>query len=265
MSVGFLISMDCPWIMEHPIGRPGIPSPQNSQVKIAACRVPPTDPRWPKVLSLSVHEFRTPMTVVAGYIRMLLKDRAGPLSDQQRKLLEEAEKSCGAADGAAGRGQRPVQPRRGHGAVQQAGQADLNAVAAGGRRTAAAAAGSRGPDQRSTSTMARRPVEADPVRLTQAFASIIAALRRELIGEEPLIVRGRPAGAGYEILIGDADDDRRARRGRPADRGVFDEWRGGVGLSPRGRAAHHRTRTARRIFAAPDGRKAGARILLRSA
>src|SRR5687768_1524978 len=57
--------------------------------------VAPTDPRWPKVLSLSVHELRTPMTVVAGYIRMLLKERAGPLSDQQRKLLEEAEKSCG--------------------------------------------------------------------------------------------------------------------------------------------------------------------------
>src|SRR5881392_1397071 len=52
------------------------------------------DPRWPKLLSLSVHEFRTPMTVVAGYIRMLLKDRAGPLSDPQRRLLEEAEKSC---------------------------------------------------------------------------------------------------------------------------------------------------------------------------
>src|SRR5215212_5767902 len=54
----------------------------------------PADPRWVKILSLSVPEFRTPMTVVAGYIRMLLKDRAGPLSDQQRRLLEEAEKSC---------------------------------------------------------------------------------------------------------------------------------------------------------------------------
>src|SRR5436309_11109471 len=52
------------------------------------------DPRWPKLLSLSVHELRTPMTVVAGYIRMLLKDRAGAISDQQRRLLEEAEKSC---------------------------------------------------------------------------------------------------------------------------------------------------------------------------
>src|ERR671913_107650 len=52
------------------------------------------DPKWHRLLSLSVHEFRTPMTVVAGYIRMLLKDRAGPVSDQQRRLLEEAEKSC---------------------------------------------------------------------------------------------------------------------------------------------------------------------------
>ncbi|HEY3886625.1 MAG TPA: histidine kinase dimerization/phospho-acceptor domain-containing protein, partial [Vicinamibacterales bacterium] len=55
----------------------------------------PPDPRWPNLLSLSVHELRTPMTVVSGYIRMLLKDRAGPLSEPQRKLLQEAEKSCG--------------------------------------------------------------------------------------------------------------------------------------------------------------------------
>src|SRR4029453_10009487 len=53
------------------------------------------DPKWHRLLSLSVHEFRTPITVVAGYIRMLLKDRAGALNDQQRRLLEEAEKSCG--------------------------------------------------------------------------------------------------------------------------------------------------------------------------
>ena len=52
------------------------------------------EPKWSRILSLSVHEFRTPMTVVAGYIRMLLKERAGALNDQQRRLLEEAEKSC---------------------------------------------------------------------------------------------------------------------------------------------------------------------------
>src|SRR5688500_20234359 len=53
------------------------------------------EPRWPRLLGLAVHEFRTPITVVAGYIRMLLKERAGAITDQQRKLLEETEKSCG--------------------------------------------------------------------------------------------------------------------------------------------------------------------------
>jgi len=47
----------------------------------------------PRLLSLAVHEFRTPVTVVAGYLRMLLKMQAG-IGDQPRKLLEEAEKSC---------------------------------------------------------------------------------------------------------------------------------------------------------------------------
>src|SRR6187551_724785 len=57
------------------------------------------DPRWPKLLSLAVHEFRTPITVVAGYLRMVLRERAGTITDQQRKLLEEAEKSCGRLSG----------------------------------------------------------------------------------------------------------------------------------------------------------------------
>src|SRR5215471_21254814 len=56
---------------------------------------PAVDPRWAKLLSLTVHEFRTPMTVVSGYIRMLLQEYAGPLTDRQRKMLEEAEKSYG--------------------------------------------------------------------------------------------------------------------------------------------------------------------------
>ncbi|HEX2344162.1 MAG TPA: histidine kinase dimerization/phospho-acceptor domain-containing protein, partial [Vicinamibacterales bacterium] len=55
----------------------------------------PSDKAWPRLLSLAVHELRTPATVVAGYLRMLMKDRVGPLSDDQRRLVEEAEKSCG--------------------------------------------------------------------------------------------------------------------------------------------------------------------------
>ena len=224
--------------------------------------VPPTDPRWPKVLSLSVHEFRTPMTVVAGYIRMLLKDRAGALTDQQRKLLEEAEKSCARLSALV------------------AEVSELSNLEAGtmpfNKATADVSAALREavnglpplPDRDVPVTLdldGNAPaLTADPARLTQAFASVIAALRRELVGDDPLVVRGRPAGTDYEILIGDPPTIAALDAEPAGERGVFDEWRGGVGLSlavaRRILNAHGAT-----IFSAPDGRKAGARIQLRSA
>src|SRR5882672_1581402 len=46
-----------------------------------------------KVLSLAVHELRTPMSVFNGYVRMILKDPAGTLDDKYRSWLQEAEKA----------------------------------------------------------------------------------------------------------------------------------------------------------------------------
>ena len=224
--------------------------------------VTPTDPRWPKVLSLSVHEFRTPMTVVAGYIRMLLKDRAGALNDQQRKLLEEAEKSCARLSALLSEVSELSNLEAGTAPFNKA-PTDIPAAI----REAVNALPPM-PDREVPVTLdldgAVPPITADPVRLTQAFTSIVAALRRELIGDDPLIVRGRPDGADYEVLIGDSETIAALDAEPASDRGVFDEWRGGVGLS---------LTVARRIlnahgasiFAAPDGRKAGARIMLRSA
>ena len=47
-----------------------------------------------ELLALAVHEFRTPVTVVAGYLRMLAREQVGPLSERQLKLVQEAERSC---------------------------------------------------------------------------------------------------------------------------------------------------------------------------
>src|SRR5712692_201561 len=47
-----------------------------------------------QLLSLAVHEFRTPASVVGGYLRMLQRDSDFPLSERQRKMVDEAEKSC---------------------------------------------------------------------------------------------------------------------------------------------------------------------------
>jgi len=226
----------------------------------------PTDPRWPKILSLSVHEFRTPMTVVAGYISMLLKDRAGALNEQQRRLLEEAQKSCVRLSALIAEVSEL--------STLEAGTATFNKQAtdlAEALRTAVAelpplpdreiGVDLKLPDQPS-------PVTGDPVKLAQAFGAVIAALRRELVTSNRLLVSVRKTsngipGPGYEVLLGDAAAVQ-ALEAEPADsRATFDEWRGGVGLS---------LINARRIFnahggsiyAPPEGGKASARILLPS-
>jgi signal transduction histidine kinase len=49
---------------------------------------------YPPLLSLAVHELRTPASVIGGYLRMLQRDIDAPLTDRQQKMIDEAEKSC---------------------------------------------------------------------------------------------------------------------------------------------------------------------------
>jgi signal transduction histidine kinase len=54
----------------------------------------PFNDSYPQLLSLAVHELRTPASVVGGYLRMLQRDADSSLNERQRKMIEEAEKSC---------------------------------------------------------------------------------------------------------------------------------------------------------------------------
>lgn len=54
----------------------------------------PAAPDYPKLLSLAVHEMRTPASVIAGYLRMILNDPSAPLDERHRRMLVEAEKGC---------------------------------------------------------------------------------------------------------------------------------------------------------------------------
>jgi signal transduction histidine kinase len=54
----------------------------------------PPNQSFARLLSLAVHELRTPASVVGGYLRMLQRDTESPLTERQRKMVEEAEKSC---------------------------------------------------------------------------------------------------------------------------------------------------------------------------
>jgi signal transduction histidine kinase len=222
----------------------------------------PHDPRWPKLLSLTVHEFRTPMTVVAGYIRMLLKDRAGALTDQQRRLLEEAEKSCGRLSGLVSEVSE-LSNLEGGTLTFNRQSTDLRSAL----RQAAAQLPPL-PDREIAIDLVLGDgaalVDGDPVRLAQAFAAIFGALRREMVTSDRLIVRecdtaladGAPA---TELRVGDGETHA-AFEADPA-RPIFDEWRGGVGLSL---AIARRIIEAHggRLWGAPGGLKTGARVIL---
>ncbi len=194
---------------------------------------PPVDPRWPRLLSLAVHEFRTPMTVVAGYIRMLLKDRAGPLSDAQRKLLEEAEKSTGRLSA--------LLAEMSDLSALEGGTATINRmpIDVRGVLTEAISALPILPDRQIDIdlTVESDPVmvSGDPVRLRTAFGAVIAALRRELVTTTRLLVnesaRDVEGTRSAWIVVADPDHLEALVAAHPGSLTTFDEWRGGCGLS----------------------------------
>ncbi len=221
----------------------------------------PIDPRWPKVLSLAVHEFRTPMTVISGYIRMLLKERGGAITDQQRRLLEEAEKSCGRLSALVSEMSELSNLEAGSLTFNRQ-QTDLRAAV-----RAAATQLPPMPDRDIAIDLElpadAAPITGDPVRLAQAFSAILTALRREIVSAPNLTVReiASTSGPGFEFLIG--DEDALAAFANDPDRTVFDEWRGGVGLSL---AVARRVLDAHggQLWGAPGSSKTGARIFLPS-
>jgi signal transduction histidine kinase len=205
------------------------------------------DPKWPRLLSLAVHEFRTPMTVVSGYIRMLLKDRAGPLSDQQRKLLEEAEKSCARLSALLAE-MSELSNLEGGTAPFNRSRIDVRALLAD-----TIAALPEVPDREIRVELSTgkgtASLDGDPVRLKTAFTSILNALRRELVTSTELRVceqvRRTDTQTASWIAVAAPDRVAALHASTPDSLTAFDEWRGGCGLS---------LAIARRVIEAHGGR-----------
>ncbi len=141
---------------------------------------PVIDPRWPQLLSLSAHELRSPLSVVAGYIRMLLQQRAGPLSDDQLRLLQEAEKSCGRLSAVLAELSELARLESGTAPFNRS-SVDLSSVLSDAISSLPAL-----PDRDLTARLVDAPaifIHGDAVRLKAAFSAILHALLRELVTE----------------------------------------------------------------------------------
>ena len=183
-----------------------------------------------QLLGLAVHEFRTPASVVGGYLRMLQRDAAGELNDRQRKMIDEAEKSCARLvtliaemsdvakldSGVIALSRQPVDifalisDVAEH--VQEARDREVRLEV-------------RGED-------GAAHVNGDATRLRAAFDAIFRAVLREKGG--PCVVvaeRRRETQNGTRAAVVVVSDAATVQAAYERERGVFDEKRGGMGLA----------------------------------
>jgi signal transduction histidine kinase len=187
----------------------------------------PTE-NYPPLLSLAVHEFRTPASVVGGYLRMLLRD--SELNERQHKMIEEAEKSCarlvaivaelsdiGKLDsGAISLSRQPLDffalTREVAELVHEGREREVQLVLRGGE--------------------AEAPIMGDATRLKHAIEAIFRAILREKAGPSTVVAdrrRDSRDGRSSAVLVVAEESDVSAAY--EAEPGVFDDKRGGLGLA----------------------------------
>jgi signal transduction histidine kinase len=181
-------------------------------------------------LSLAVHEFRTPASVVGGYLRMLQRDTESPLSERQRKMIDEAEKSCARLVGLIA--ELSDVSKLDSGQVRFARQPlDLFVL------VGEVAGLVHGPSDREIILEVRGPTEGaamtgDIPRFRTAFDAIFRAILREKIGATRVVAQRRVErrdGQTEAVLV--VADDAAVQAAYERERAPFDETRGGMGLA----------------------------------
>src|SRR5262245_12989543 len=186
--------------------------------------------QYTQLLSLAVHEFRTPLSVVSGYLRMLQGDMGPELNERQRKMIDEAGKSCarvvalitelsdiGKLDsGALTLARQPldlfslVADVAEH--VHEASDRDVRLAVRGETRGAG--------------------IAGDASRLRHAFDAIFRAILREKVGPTTVIAdRRREQIDGRSCAVIVIAEEGRVQDVYARSRAAFDDKRGGVGLA----------------------------------
>lgn len=188
---------------------------------------------FPRAMSLAVHELRTPVTVVTGYLRMVLREQAGPLTEKQRKMLEEADKSC-VRIGALVSEMSELGKLESQELTLARADFDLAALIA---ELASTMHEGDDRDVRLDVRGTTQPVmvTGDRLRLGAALGSLMHSALRErgdpgvIVVECSTLTHTSPPWA--IVAIGDEAILRTLVDAAPAPPPSFDEWRGGLGLA----------------------------------
>ena len=182
----------------------------------------------PRMVSLAVHELRTPVTVVAGYLRMLLREQGGPLTEKQRKMIEEADRACGRI-GALVSEMSEIGKLESHELGLARMEFDLAALVT--ETAAGLHDNDRGVRLDVRASDQKLPVAGDRVRIAAAVKALLHSAVRER-GEPGVIVAECRAVNGWGVVaIGDEAVLASLTRDAGANPPGFDEWRGGMGLA----------------------------------
>lgn len=185
---------------------------------------------YAQLLSLAVHEFRTPASVVGGYLRMLQGAQDSPLSPRQRRMIDEAERSCQRLVALIG---ELSEIQKLDAELVQLAQQEFDAFAA----MAEAAHGVHEAEDRNVRLVVRgapagAPIQGDVTRLRQALAAIFHASMREMPAGTTLVAERRLVKRdGQESAVLIVADEPSVQSSYEAEPAPFDEKRGGLGLA----------------------------------
>lgn len=183
-----------------------------------------------RLLSLAAHEFRTPASVVGGYLRMLQSDSDPPLSERQRKMVDEAAKSCARMVALIAE-LSEIGKLDGNTAAVKSETFDLFAELDEVARNV-----HEGSDREVTLKLSGMSsgatITGDRQRIAAAFTAFFRALLREqppgvtMVAERKAV---RDGGTASAVVVVAREADVQRTYAAPAQ--PFDENRGGVGLS----------------------------------
>jgi two-component system sensor histidine kinase/response regulator len=190
------------------------------------------DAQWADVLKLTGHEFRTPVTVILGYLKMLLKEQAGPVNERQRFMLQEIEKSSARLTVLLAEVSQLSALESGKATLNR-GDFELRDVLT--RSIAALPVPDREVKVELRTGRGAARVSGDAARLEAALTSVIHGIRREIVTSDSLLVHEdvRPLGGRNVswIAIGDETQVGELSNADPSLLTAFNDARGGCGLS----------------------------------